>query len=430
MSAPKNAIVSCCLFPCLFRLGSYRRILLACLLAGSGCARMELEDRERAMRKVTAEEVPAWNDDLPLKSLIEALEKNRAFLEKSARFPSLQFGDRVVSSEEYALGIDYMVGLLKSSGPREEVWESVLRDFDFYQVYGRERWGEVLVTSYFEPVIRGRRRKKFPYTQPLYKLPSDLVEMSLSDWERPELEDAPSILRGRLIKGEPSKVVPYYSRREIDAGKAGSLRGRRLEWCYVRPVDAFFLQIQGSGTVLLPRRRSLRLGYAGQNGHPYRSLGNFLLDVIPREEMSLQSIEAHLATLTPGQRQRLFNKNPSYVFFKRLEEHALTYMGLPATAGRSVATDARFFPKGAVALLIFEKPRFSSPEATRPESHRTVSRLVLDQDVGGAIKGGGRLDLFWGRGREAKQHAGVVNTHGQLLYIVPSRELIGRLAER
>ena len=208
------------------------------------------------------------------------------------------------------------------------------------------------------------------------------------------------------------------------------LRKRRLEWCYVRPVDAFFLQIQGSGTVLLPKRRSLRLGYAGQNGHAYRSLGNFLLDVIPLEEMTLQSIEAHLATLTPRRQQELFNKNPSYVFFKRLKEHALTYMELPATAGRTVATDARFFPKGALALLSFEKPVFSSPEAVRPESRQSVSRLVLDQDVGGAIKGGGRLDLFWGRGKEAKQHAGVVNAHGQLYYIAPSHELIERLSDQ
>ena len=403
-------------------------ILLGYLL-GVGCARMELEEREQAMRRVEADEVPPWNDDLPLDSLIKALEKNRLFLQKSRRFRSLSFGGREISSEDYGLGLGHLTDLLRQSHSREEIWEDILRDFDFYQVYGRKKWGEVLITSYFEPVIRGKWRRKPPYTQPLYKLPRDLVEVSLSKWESLRDEEGiPSVLRGRLIKGKPSKLIPYYSREEIDAGRRrGSLRKRKLEWCYVRPVDAFFLQIQGSGTVLLPKNRSLRLGYAGQNGHPYRSLGNFLLDVIPLEEMSLQSIEAHLATLTSRQQQRLFNKNPSYVFFKRLKKHALTYMELPATAGRTVATDARFFPKGAVGMLAFDKPVFSSPKDVKPESHLPVSRLILDQDVGGAIKGGGRVDLFWGRGAEAKQHAGVLNSLGQLFYFAPKEELLERL---
>ena len=398
--------------------------LLGCLL-GMGCTRMELVEREQALRWVEPDEVPRWNDDLSLNSLVSALEKHRVFLKRSRRFTSLQFGERVISAEEYGLGLKHLIGLLKSSRPKAKIWRDILQDFDFYQVYGREKWGEVLITSYFEPVIRGSIRRKPPYTQALYKLPRDLVEVKLSDWGHPE--NVPSLLRGRLIKGRPSKVVPYYSRKEIDVGRRGVLVRRRLEWCYVRPVDAFFLQIQGSGTILLPRGRTLRLGYAGQNGHPYRSLGNFLLDSIPKEEMSLQSIEAHLANLTPEQQQFLFNKNPSYVFFKKLKRHALTYMGIPATAGRTVATDARFFPKGAVGLLRFGKPVFSSPVEVRPHYHRPVARLVLDQDVGGAIKGGGRLDLFWGRGKRAKQHAGVLNGRGELFYLAPREDLIERL---
>ena len=406
-------------------MGIYKYGILLIYVLGMGCSRMELEERKDSMRRVPPHQVPRWNDDLPLDSLVRVLEKHRAFLNGSRRFTTLQFGERVISSRDYGLGLNHLIELLKSSRSREDIWGDILQDFDFYQVYGRERWGEVLITSYFEPVIRGRYGKKYPYTQPLYKLPRDLVEVGLSRWK--SLDNAPRVLRGRLVKGRPSKVVPYYARREIDAGKKGALRKRGLEWCYVRPVDAFFLQIQGSGTILLPKGRSLRLGYAGQNGHPYRSLGNFLFDVIPREEMTLQSIETYLATLTHGQQQTLYNKNPSYVFFKKLDKHALTYMGIPASAGRTIATDARFFSKGALALLSFGKPVFVSSMDSKPHFHRPVSRLVLDQDVGGAIKGGGRLDLFWGRGREAKQHAGVLNGLGQLFYLAPRAGLIERL---
>ena len=400
-------------------------ILLICLL-GAGCARTELAQRAQSLRLVDQEDIPAWHDDLPLDALIEALQAHREFLEGSRRFPTLQFGERVLTKEEYGLGLKHLIELLNSLSKRT-AWQRIVRDFEFYEVYGRQEWGEVLVTSYFEPVIQGRYRRIPPYTQPLYKLPQDLVEVKLSRWRHFEgMDDIPSVLRGRLVKGELPKLIPYHSREEIDAPRS-PLRGRKLEWCYVRPVDSFFLQIQGSGTVLLPGKKSLRLGYAGQNGHPYRSLGRYLLSVIPREEMTLQSIEAHLATLTPRRRQFLFNKNPSYVFFKELKQNALTYMGIPAAAGRTVATDARFFPKGALALLVFDKPVFSSPMATRPHFHRRVSRLVLDQDVGGAIKGGGRLDLFWGRGSSAKQHAGVVNGMGQLYYLAPREELLERL---
>ena len=404
-------------------------ILLVCLL-GMGCSRMELTERKHSMRRISPREVPRWNDDLPLDSLAATLEKHRAFLTESRRFTSLQFGERIISSKDYGLGLKHLIELLKSSRSKDAIWAEVLKDFDFYQVYGRDKWGEVLITSYFEPVIQGRISKKAPYTQPLYKLPRDLVVMGLSRWQSLRDVDVPRVLRGRLVEGHPYKVVPYYSRGEIDAGRKGVLRKKRLEWCYVRPVDAFFLQIQGSGTVLLPRGRSLRLGYAGQNGHPYRSLGNFLFDVIPRKEMTLQSIEAHLSTLAHHQQQALFNKNPSYVFFKKLDKNALTYMGIPASAGRTVATDARFFSKGALALLSFGKPVFSSSMEARPHFHRPVSRLVLDQDVGGAIKGGGRLDLFWGRGSEAKQHAGVLNGLGQLLYLAPGEELLERLGRK
>ena len=185
--------------------GFNRLILLICLL-GAGCARMELEERSGAMRRVEPEDVPRWSDDLPPGPLIEALEKNQALLGKSPRFTSLQFGERVVSSKDYALGLKHLINLLKSSRSLDEVWEDILKDFDFYQVYGGKKWGEVLITSYFEPVIRGRFRRKFPYTQPLYKLPSDLVEMKPADWEKPGLEDAPSILERAPDQGSPFQI--------------------------------------------------------------------------------------------------------------------------------------------------------------------------------------------------------------------------------
>jgi membrane-bound lytic murein transglycosylase A len=137
--------------------------------------------------------------------------------------------------------------------------------------------------------------------------------------------------------------------------------------------------------------------------------------------MNLFNIEAHLRNLPKKELQDVLNQNPSYVFFQTSQQHAITYLGVPATGGRTIATDKRYFPKGALALLKFEKPVFQPSDAAQPSSSIPVSRFVLDQDIGGAINGGGRVDLFWGQGNESKRHAGVMKNNGNLFYLAPKR---------
>ena len=123
------------------------------------------------------------------------------------------------------------------------------------------------------------------------------------------------------------------------------------------------MQVQGSGVIEFPDGEQIRIGYAGQNGHAYEAVGKFLKHVIPAERMSLDSIEAYLRGLPPTEMQRYLNKNPSYVFFKPTKQNAVTYLGTPATGLRTIATDAKFFPKGAVVLLQFQKPVFKDETA-------------------------------------------------------------------
>jgi membrane-bound lytic murein transglycosylase A len=215
-------------------------------------------------------------------------------------------------------------------------------------------------------------------------------------------------------------VVPFPSRAQIDGEAVLAKQG--LELCYVDPIEAFFFHIQGSGRVQLPGGRSLHLTYAGQNGHPYYPIGKDLFEIIPKEEMSLQRIEAHLRSLPPNQRQELMNKNPSYVFFAAAPEgRGLTYQGTPVVAGRTIATDRGLFPKGALAVLQTQIPVFADAQATVPSQWTSHTRLVLDQDTGGAIRGAGRVDYFWGSGRQAAQAAGVMKSPGKLWYLVPRR---------
>lgn len=401
------------LYPCFF---------LLCLLAS--CSRLPLtETNEGPLRRLPDSRIPDWNDDLPLAPLVAGLEQQIALLKK--RPPSsLTFGEESFSWEEYTQSLGFLKNLLQKGGEMADLWKQIKEHFAFYEVYGREDWGEVFLTAYYGPLIPGRRQKEGSYTTPLYDLPDDLVEIHLEKW--PSLSnEAPSRTYGRLIASKTTaapSVVPYYSREEIDDGKI--LEGRVPVWCWVKPTDAFLMHIQGHGTVEFPDGNSMALNYAGQNGHSYVAIGRELSFLASPETMSLEIIENHLESLTPRERQNLFNKNPSYVFFRKMpkEKVGLTTMGLPAVAGRTIATDARFFPKGTVGLLLFEKPVFLESDKKDPPSWRPVSRLVLDQDTGGAIRGGGRVDLFWGKGDRAKRHAGHMRGRGKLFYLAPRKK--------
>jgi membrane-bound lytic murein transglycosylase A len=318
------------------------------------------------------------------------------------------------SRQEYLAGLRRVAELARQARDANDLFARVAGEFDFYEAYGKDRWGEVFLTSYFEPVIPGSREKSAAFSQPLYAKPPDLVQVHLKDFA-PTAGDA-RVVRGRA---EGGRIVPYYSRREID--EEGKLSGQGLELCWVDPVDAFFLQVQGSGTVLLENGEQLRINYAEKNGHPYRPVGAVFKDQIPPDRLNLHTIEQKLRSLSPEARQTAMNINPSYVFFRLHNQSAVTYMGLPATDGRSIATDARHFQKGLLGFLMFGKPLFSSPGSIQPERFEPASRFVLDQDIGGAITGGGRVDLFWGRGAEAKQSAGVIKDSARLFYLAPRK---------
>jgi membrane-bound lytic murein transglycosylase A len=268
---------------------------------------------------------------------------------------------------------------------------------------------EGLFTGYYEPLLRGARAPDAVHRYPLYRRPPDLVGVDLGQFD-PELE-------GRRIGGrvEKGRLVPYADRAAIEAG---ALSGRQLELLWVDdPVDRFFLEIQGSGQVRLPDGRTVRVGYADQNGRPYRAIGKDLIEIgaIPRERMSMQAIRAWLnanPTAAPG----MMARNPSYVFFTELdglaaESGPLGAQGVPLTPGRSLAVDRKFLPLGA--------PVWVATVAPEPEGDRPLRRLMVAQDTGGAIRGPVRGDVFWGAGPEAEHLAGHMKSPGRLYILLP-----------
>ncbi|MBA5608493.1 murein transglycosylase A [Duganella sp. FT3S] len=263
-----------------------------------------------------------------------------------------------------------------------------------------------LITGYYEPLLRGARKRGGPYQTPLYKVPDDLITVDLAS-VYPELKGMR--LRGRLVG---KKVVPYASRAEIERADA---TGKELLWVD-DPVESFFLQVQGSGRVqLTDTQETVRVAYADQNGYPYKSIGRWLVDKgeLTMEQASAQGIKAWIAG-HPTRMQELFNVNPSYVFFKeeRLPDPRVGpkgALGVPLTPQRSVAIDASQLPLGV--------PMFLS--TTQPNSDIPLQRLVMAQDTGGAIRGAIRVDYFFGFGTEAADNAGRMKQRGAIWLLLP-----------
>ncbi len=407
-----------------------KRLFFFLLLAS--CARAPLEDPKGAFRLSTG---PELKDSLPLSSLKEALERNLVAFSTSTTIPAeYQFGERIVSREDYQKSLAALAPELESM----DRFQSFVRmNFDFYEVYGNEDgWGTIFSTGYYDPTVQGSKKKTDRFSRAIYKTPSDLVSIDLGAyaekfpdqeiWQkaRTEQKSPTPLWRGRYV-AESKKIIPYYSRKEIEADLP--LKGKGLELAWLDPVDAFFLEIQGSGVVEFTKGKKIRVGYDGQNGYAYAPIGKYMLDAIPLELMSMQRIRQHLNSLSPEARDSILFQNPSYVFFRELAGLSLTYSGAEVTPGRTIATDKFLFPKGTLNYLEIETPVFSDGEAFDPSDWITTPRWVFDQDTGGAIRGGGRVDLYMGQSEEAERMAGVMKRTGKLWALVPKEEFLQRL---
>ncbi|MEA1071435.1 murein transglycosylase A [Sphingomonas sp. LY160] len=254
--------------------------------------------------------------------------------------------------------------------------------------------GDAFATGYYEPEIRGSRTKAPGYETPVYSLPSDLTRCTRADGQTG---------RGRL--DETGACVLYFTRAEIEDG---ALAGRGLEMAWVAdPIDLFFLQIQGSGRLLLPDGGVMRIGYENQNGREYIAIGRLLRErgILAEGKAGMKEIVAWMRA-NPAEGRALMRENPSYIFFRELTGAGpLGAMGVAVTPQSTVATDPLFVPLGAPVVLSMERPE--------------ASGLWIAQDTGGAIKGANRFDTFWGAGAAAEATAGGMSSKGSAILLLP-----------
>ncbi len=296
------------------------------------------------------------------------------------------------------------------AGPRA-IREYFERHFQPWRIVRNDAAGRAdqgLITGYFEPLLKGSRHPSARYTAPLYSPPPDLLTVDLSSLY-PEL--AGKRVRGRL---QGSTVVPYYTRAQLAQDPA--LKGREIIWID-NALDAFMLEVQGSGKVQLPDGSMIRVEYADQNGHPYHSIGRYLVSrgALTVQQATMPGIRAWLEA-HPERLEEVLDANPSVVFFKEapLGDPGVGprgAQGVALTAGRSIAVDPVYVPLGT--------PVFLSTMLPPGAGGKPLQRLVMAQDTGGAIAGAPRADFFFGTGAGAARLAGQMREQGALWVLWP-----------
>ena len=395
-------------------LQAWAAVLLILFLAGCAPAVPREDLREKETLSFREEEIRApLSDDGPRDSLLASVEGSLAYLAKMGSTGGTRAGSgEGFSHPQVSRSLGLFRDILSSAPDGAELERRVREKFRFYELRRGDAPSSVLLTGYFEPVLEGSPAAGGEYRYPLYGRPGDMVEQK-AEGGSPE-RNAPR----RVVRMEGGQAVPYYSRRQIDT--EGALQGRGLELLWLRdPWDRFVLHIQGSGQVRLPDGRTVRVGYAASNGRPYRAIGRVLLEqgYLSAKEISLERIREFIQA-NPGRAEEIFNFNERYIFFRILEasEGPPGALGVPLTPGRSVATDLTLFPPGALAYLVSRQPELD--ETGKLVGWKGLRRFVLNQDAGGAIRGPGRVDLFFGTGDRAGKAAGEMKEEGKIYFLL------------
>lgn len=305
---------------------------------------------------------------------------------------------------------------LMDNPTKAEIIDFFKTNFSLYKSWNDDGSDTGLITGYYQPILNGSREPSKKYNTPIYRTPDDLITVDLSDIY-PDMKY--KRLRGKV---EGNKLLPYFSREQISSNE-NILKGNELFWVD-NAVEAFFLEIQGSGIIQLEDGTTVPIGYADQNGHPYRSMGRALIHAgeLSKDKVSMQNIKAW-ANKNKKKLKGFLDKNPSFVFFRELDANMdgpIGAQGVPIIGERSIAIDRRYIPMGAPVILA----------TTYPNSNDSLNRLVVAQDTGGAIKGPIRADYYWGAGAEAGKQAGMMKQMGNMWVLLPKGFVFNKKKEQ
>ncbi len=397
------------------RINKKRALFLICLTIIAAIYYWARRDIYQPLHRLPPKNVPFFSDDTDHQSLLNCARRQLTFLQRQDPLKTAYFGKDRYSYAQLCTSISKFIAKLEEHPDPAELNRFLHKNYTVYQAGGRKgkRNRQMLVTGYYEPVFAGSLVKKEPFLTPIYSRPKSLINKNNND-------------KGGCLVGrynEDNTFVPYWSRAEIE-GK-NLLKGYEL--AYLRdPFDAYLLHVQGSGRIELPDHSLKTIRYAASNGLEYKSIGKVLVDekIMPLAEVNIPSIRAYLRQ-HPEQQQRLFHHNPRYIFFRWGDDSGpVGSSGEILTPGRSIALDGNALPVGAIGYLISRQPSVKST-ATQADNKVTdwhpLTRFVFAQDSGSAIRGTGRVDLFWGMGEYARAAANHMKEPGKLFFLVKKK---------
>jgi len=354
------------------------------------------------LNTVEFSDLPRWKADNPGEAL-------PVFLKSCEKLEKLPPDQAIGPRKEYGTGRDWadlcQTARLVRPGNDPEARYFFESRFQPYAVSNYlERRG--LITGYYEPVLNGSFTPGQRFSLPIYARPEDLVSANLGEFDDKWSGEQ---IAGRIVDG---RFRPYWSRAEIEDG---ALKGQQLEILWVdNAIDAFSLHIQGHGRVVLPDGSHIRIGYAGRNGRRYTAIGRELVarGIMDLDDVTMPSIRSWLEA-NPVAGTQVMRTNKSFIFFRVMDsESPIGAQGVSLTPGRSLAIDRAHLPLGVPLWLVTTDP---GPSPRK----QPLTRLVVTQDTGSAIKGPVRGDLYWGHGPEAALKAGLMKEDGQFFILLP-----------
>jgi membrane-bound lytic murein transglycosylase A len=368
---------------------------------------------DTALKQVAAGSMPLFLDDSALQDLQKSLARSMIALGRIDREQQFVLCGRIYSAPWLQKSMAAFLRGVETYTNEADFQSFLFDNFDVCRAQGSDGAGRMLVTGYYEPFFAGSLIRKSPFVYPLYQVPPDLVVPA---------ENQDGNEGGRM---EGGRFVPYWTRAEIEKGDL--LQGQEIVYL-ADPVDVFILHVQGSGRIGLTDGSVRKVHFAASNGRRYQSIGRLLVDrgVMTLEEVTLPKIVSYLHD-HPDEMQSILHHNDRYIFFSLLPAEGETdnegpagSMGLPLTAGRSLAVDSKCFPAPMVGYLETDLPVFANDGAL--SGWKSLHRFVVNQDTGAAIRGPGRVDLFLGGDEYAARAAGVMKQPGALYFLVLKEE--------
>jgi membrane-bound lytic murein transglycosylase A len=351
-------------------------------------------------------DLPIFSDDMDIESLIESANRQAAYLEKQNPEQRIVFGSDIYDNRWLLVSIRDFLAKLQQNPDEKELNRFLHENYLIYQAGGRARQGgrHMLVTGYYEPIFPGSLKREPPFLTPLYTPPESLVVLRDGEGHK------------KIGRYDPDKqFVSYWTRAEIENNKM--LQGDELAFL-ADPFDAFLLHVQGSGRIQLPDGSIRSVRFAGSNGLEYNSIGKLLVDEksMTLDEVNIPAIRTYLHN-HPEQQQRILQHNPRFIFFAWGDTPCPKGSnGEPLTPGRSIAMDASSLPGGTIGYLTSRRPVLAQNGVIT--SWVPLNRFVFPQDSGAAIKGTGRVDIFWGTGSYAEVAANHMKEDGKLFFLV------------